>query len=78
VSRQSAIGKRAWRHRAPGYAAELRTAIEQPIARLRAAIEHDASARFAAWQARGRLPLWFRFKRRLRATIVRARARQRS
>lgn len=62
MSRKSMAGKQAWRHRAPGYATELR-----------AQIERDASTRFAAWRARGRLPLWFRVKRSLRVLTVRVR-----
>jgi hypothetical protein len=52
VSNQSVIGKQAWQRRAPGYADELRGDIER-----------RAAARFAQWQERGRLPLWFRIKR---------------
>jgi hypothetical protein len=55
MSTQSTAGKQAWERRAPGYGAELRADIERRTA-----------ARFGHWQARGRLPLWFRIKRRLR------------
>jgi hypothetical protein len=70
VSRKSKAGKQAWRNRAPGYAAELRAEIEQKAAQLGPQIERDASARFARWQARGRLPLWFRVKRHVRDLIA--------
>jgi hypothetical protein len=69
MSAQAQAGMRAWRKRAPGYAAELQGAIE--LRAGRAMIEADARRRFDRWDARGRLPLWLRVKLRLRALLCR-------
>ena len=52
---RSAQGKLEWQRRAAGYGDELREQIEQ-----------QSATRFAGWQARGRLPLWYRIKRAFR------------
>ncbi len=72
MSKQSTAGKREWQRRAPQYASELRAGIEQRNARP--AIEQRAAARFARWQARGRLPLWLRVKQRLHGVLGSVRA----
>jgi hypothetical protein len=54
MSEQSIAGQKAWKHRAPVYAAELRAEIERDIQR-----------RSEAALSRRRPPLWLRIKRRL-------------
>jgi hypothetical protein len=55
MTSRSAAGQARWERRAPHYGSELRSRIE-----------NQATARYARWQARGRPPVWFRIKSRLR------------
>jgi hypothetical protein len=59
MSHQSEAGKLAWQRRAPGYGEELREQIER-----------KAAAPWANWQARGRLPVWFRIKQAARRAWI--------